>query len=74
MNTDSTDNITPLTTKQKSFLISQLKDYHRVICRQLDIYQQLLLLHIELIPKLVNDPSFETYLARWRALMDQLKR
>jgi len=63
-----------LTPAQKKLLLAQLDDYTRVMSRQLGTYQKLLLLHIELISTVINDPKFQPYVIKCSTLMNQLKQ
>ncbi len=62
-----------LTPSEKNLLMAQLNDYRRVLRRQLHTHQELLMLHMDLIPELIKVSAYQPYIERWAELMRALK-
>ncbi len=70
MNPTDTKSLTP---SEKNLLMAQLNDYRRILRRQLHTHQELLMLHMDLIPELIKEPAYQPYVERWTELMRELK-
>ena len=62
-----------LTHLEKNQLISQISHYRRLLRRQLHTHQELLMLHMDLIPILINEPAYQSYVERWMTLTKELQ-
>jgi len=50
-----------------------LKDYQRILRRALDIQQELLMLHMDLIPMLIHQSAYKSHIERWAQLVRELR-
>ena len=62
-----------LTTSGKNLLLAMLKDYRRVLSRQLEVHKELLMLHMDLIPMLIHKSEYKSYAVRWAQLVKELR-
>ncbi len=62
-----------LTAIEKDHLMALLKDYRRILCRGLDVQKELLMLHMDLIPMLIDEPAYKSHVKRWAQLVRDLR-
>ncbi len=62
-----------LTLTEKNHLMALLKDYRRILRRALDLQQELLMLHMDLIPMLIHQSACQSYVERWAQLVRELR-
>ncbi|MEE9452172.1 MAG: hypothetical protein V3V61_05380 [Gammaproteobacteria bacterium] len=62
-----------LTPTEKAHLMALHKDYRRVLHRELRVQQELLMLHMDLIPMLIKQSAYKSHIERWAQLVRELR-
>ncbi len=62
-----------LTPIEKDHLMALLKDYRRILQRELCVQQELLMLHMDLIPMLIKQSAYKSHVERWAQLVRELR-